>query len=452
MVFGFLLSIGISSKIWIFPPGLSTINGVFNAMGTMFSLLLTYYRALIFYIYGGSYTNCIALQNYPLRTRVHIYFLALNFWLWNRPHYRTGTHQGDLLKNLRNVAVPGTGIPLHIFAMARPLAYLFVFVLYPIFAFISAVHRAVKVSAVKDVTKAQFFCQFFQEQLLAPEDWFTLWRMNSSLASYHSLLSGSKGYRFENKWTFLREGAAAGVPVSPFLDVGELVIKDQNEEGGMGIHFFKNATEGGDWVIQRRLHNSRFINSLLPENAPLSTFRVMTASSQFCGKPIHSLSSIKNSHDYDDKSHEYVQVLSCVFRAGRAGASTDHSSILFDVDCNNGTLSLGTTNDHWYQLGPSKALRCPWLSKHDADEHDGRVIPNFNEMLDMCVRSHHKLLPDVPIVGFDVAVTQSGMWLLEANLSSNFFRGSFDKDLYFSFLDEYLRALEPLARQYSCKE
>lgn len=411
---------------------------------------MTYYRALFFYIRGGNYSDCVALQDHPLRTRVHIYFLALNFWLWDRPHYRTGTHQGDMLKNLRNVAVPGTGIPLHFFVMARPLAYFFMLVVYPILAFISAVYRSVKEPAVKDSSKINTCYQFFREQLLAPEDWFTLWRMNSTLASYHALLTKAKGYRYENKWAFLREGAATGVPVSPFLDMEELVIKDQNEEGGMGIHFFKNAIFGGDWVIQRRLHNSQFVSSLLPENAPLSTFRVMTASSQFCGKSIRSLSGKNKQHDGDNSS-EYVTALSCVFRAGRANAQTDHSSILYDVDCNNGTLRLGTTNDHWYQLGPHKALRCPWISKHDADEYNGRIIPDLKDMLDICVQSHQSLLPDVPVVGFDVALSKSGTWLLEANLSSNFFRGSFDQDLYFAFLDAYLQKLEPLARRYAAE-
>lgn len=46
----------------------------------------------------------------------------------------------------------------------------------------------------------------------------------------------------------------------------------------MGLHFFKNATAGGDWIIQERLDNDAFVNSLLPDNAPLSTMRVISAS------------------------------------------------------------------------------------------------------------------------------------------------------------------------------
>lgn len=50
------------------------------------------------------------------------------------------------------------------------------------------------------------------------------------------------------------------------------------QQGGMGLFFFKNATEGGDWIIQERLENDAFVSSLLPENAPLSTMRVISAS------------------------------------------------------------------------------------------------------------------------------------------------------------------------------
>lgn len=33
------------------------------------------------------------------------------------------------------------------------------------------------------------------------------------------------------------------------MNVENLVLKDKNEEGGMGIKFFKNAIYGGDWII-----------------------------------------------------------------------------------------------------------------------------------------------------------------------------------------------------------
>lgn len=43
----------------------------------------------------------------------------------------------------------------------------------------------------------------------------------------------------------------------------------------------------------------------------------------------------------------------------------------------------------------------------------GATIPNMQSILDMVVDSHHKLLPDVPMVGWDVAMTTKGNVLLE---------------------------------------
>lgn len=198
----------------------------------------------------------------------------------------------------------------------------------------------------------------------------------------------------------------------------------------MGIHFYKNAISGGDWIIQTRLSNDAFVASLLPENAPLSTFRIITASRA-------------GIYDGADAGAQ-AQALSCVFRAGRKGAMTDHDAILFDVDLATGTIRRGTTNMHWYQLGPRKAARTPWLClKHDYTHHPdadievtGRVVPDIGALRALCERAHGLMMPGVPLAGWDVALTaESGACLLEANLMCNFFRGTFDLDAYLGFVE-----------------
>jgi hypothetical protein len=38
------------------------------------------------------------------------------------------------------------------------------------------------------------------------------------------------------------------------------------------------------------------------------------------------------------------------------------------------TIGMGTTNDHWYRLGPKKALDTQWVSTHDITHHpDGNI-------------------------------------------------------------------------------
>ena len=146
-----------------------------------------------------------------------------------------------------------------------------------------------------------------------------------------------------------------------------------------------------------------------------------------------------------------ARLLSCVFRAGRQGAVTDHVSVLYDVDMTTGVIGLGTTNQHWYQLGLARATRCPLFSEgHTVEVHPdcgapvcGEVIPDMASIASLVREAHRKLMPGVPLVGWDVAITaEAGVCLLEANLSCNFFRASFDERVYFAFAEALLGRLE----------
>ena len=72
----------------------------------------------------------------------------------------------------------------------------------------------------------------------------------------------------------------------------------------------------------------------------------------------------------------------------------------------------------------------------------GAVVPDMAAKLNLVEDAHFKLLPDVPLVGWDVALTSKGVYLLEVNLSCNFFRGSFSLGSYVQFIDDYFVALE----------
>jgi len=291
-------------------------------------------------------------------------------------------------------------------------------------------------------TSIEKVCSAFCEQLLAPQDWFSFWRLNCRLASLHAHVTGETGYKFEDKWQFLTVGEKRGVPVSPWLKTKGLFVKHRNEEGGLGCASYVNAVAGGDWIIQECLENADTISHLLPENAPLSTLRVISG----------SRGGIKSAAHGADAE---VTCLSCVFRAGRAGAMTDHESILFNVDTTTGVIMEGTTNAHWYELGLQKVATCPWTSTHDVKCHpdtgvavSGQKLPdidgsgNMHGILRLVENAHKKLAPGVPLIGWDVAITTKGVFLLEGNFSCNFFRGSFDQDLYFRFVEDYFLDLE----------
>eukprot|EP00301_Raphidiophrys_heterophryoidea_P011598 c17740_g1_i1.p1 GENE.c17740_g1_i1~~c17740_g1_i1.p1 ORF type:complete len:408 (+),score=69.70 c17740_g1_i1:48-1271(+) len=389
--------------------------------------LYLFYSAFSYFLFGGALKHCPYFRHDEHRhTRIHIFSLALIFRLWSAEHYRSGTFQNDKLKNLRNVAFPGTGIPLSLFCHFKLTAYVGVLIFYPICALIAA---------------ARFgnFAKSFHSFLLAPDNWFSFWRLNCRMVSYHHLVTREPQYEFEDKWTFLKQGQEAGLPVTPFFKCNSIIVKHRNEEGGLGLKKYNNATTGGDWIIQEWFENSAFLRSLLPSNAPLSTFRIITTSRGL----------ITDSPTPADNGKDMIKALSCVFRAGRQNAITDHSSVLFDVDMNTGEILNGSYNWNWYQLG-LKGLWCPWsltsaaTTTHPDAPHiclTGVRIPEFQKMLDLVVKAHG-MFPQVPICGWDVALTDNGMYLLETNFSCNFFQATFDKPAYFQFVEDVFLFLE----------
>mmetsp|Transcript_34387 Transcript_34387/g.51043 ORF Transcript_34387/g.51043 Transcript_34387/m.51043 type:complete len:449 (-) Transcript_34387:187-1533(-) len=430
----------------------------FKLCGTTFS----YWRCLGHYLFGAGRTQpYLGSATPPALTpseqddtpsqlllkqhgRVHLFGLASAFWLYNKKHYRKGSYAQDLQDNLRNVAIPGTGLPLSWFVPNRLVALGLVGIAYPAVACMAAFHKYFTDSSSS-------ISEEYALRLFAPNDWFSYWRLNCNVVGMHALLRDFPiDYEMENKWTFLKEGADRGVPISPFLDTPGIVVKHRNEEGGMGIHFYKNATDGGDWIIQERILNSAWVSSLLPQKAPLSTFRVITQS-RGC-----LLKGANNSNETTDSpTVDQVTALSCVFRAGRENALTDHDSILFDVDVKTGRIGKGTTNAHWYRLGLWDGLfRCPWRSSHDYTHHPdnggaievtGKVVPDIKGILTLVEEAHAKMCPTVPLAGWDVVLSASNdvpVCLLEVNLSCNFFRGSFDTKTYLDFMEDTFRELQ----------
>jgi len=53
------------------------------------------------------------------------------------------------------------------------------------------------------------------------------------------------------------------------------------------------------------------------------------------------------------------------------------------------------------------------------------------------------MMKEVPLAGWDVAFTSEGIFLLEANLSCNFFKGTFDRVAYIDLVDAYWQQLDP---------
>lgn len=401
--------------------------------------LTSYYRALYLALYRrATYRELsVAMPTLPTEARLHVYQLCLHHRLYLEPHYRSGTFGNDSVKNLRNVALPGSGMPLSLVCMSRLILVAFLVFGVPLAAFIAALISWRRGTATSLISA-------FSASLFATGDqgraWFHYWRLNCVLASYHALRTTDPGYALEDKLTFLQRCELHQIPVSPWMRAPKVVVKHRNEEGGLGMHTYSNADSGGDWIIQEWLGNASGVARLLPDDAPLSTLRLITAS-KACARADPASGAAPSD----------ILMLSACFRAGREGASTDHSCVMFDIDVPAGVCKRGTSNAHWYQLGLQKALSCPWVSEgHTFVEHPdtgravaGEPIPGMAQCVELVRTAHLKLMPGVPLVGWDVAITKDhGTLLLEANLSCNFFRATFDVDQYCAFVESVLHFVE----------
>merc|ERR1712066_858172 len=305
--------------------------------------------------------------------------------------------------------------PLSICVLNKATVVLAGLFLIPFAAFVGSLWR--KWNGLEDSAS-----ECFRRTLLEPTDWFQLWRLNCRLASMVALATKSSDFEMEDKSKFIKTCMDKNIPVTPVMDMPKtLIAKDVLEEGGMGIHVLKNVLHGGRWILQEKLENCDDVKELLPEGAPLSTMRVLTGS--------HGALDSLGSHGGQGIQ---VKTLATVWRAGRQGASTDHSCVMVNVPSGKTSDKLGcaSTSAHWYARG-CKSLGMPVSTK------DGSI------------RAHPDMMPGVPLAGWDVAFCppkdgskEPELVLLEANLSCNFFRGSIAWDDYASLLDRHFQALD----------
>ncbi|CAK9046992.1 unnamed protein product [Durusdinium trenchii] len=390
----------------------------------MLSPLLLYWRILFFFWFGGRYADAKTRFGLSGMSSGHLYSLAMVPWLMTKPHYRTGTFKEDMLTNLRNVVLPTGiyGVPLSLWAYSRLHALVAILFVIPFAAFVGSWYRR--------IFGLDFAYACFRRSLLEPRDWFQLWRLNCRLASMTALATKSPDFDMESKWNFIKGCLDNGLPTTPALETPKiLVAKDVNEEGGMGIHVLPNVLYGGAWLLQEKLDNHPDVQQLLPKDSPLSTMRVVTGSYgalALLGRPA--------------ETKKLCNALCAVWRAGRAGASTDHSCVMVDVPQPRGeqTLGTGSSSAHWYAQG-FKSLGKPLSTADGSIAHHpdtelslcGCKLPKVKEALELCERSHEILIPSVPLAGWDVAFVAeedpkapAKLVLLEANLSCNFFRGT----------------------------
>lgn len=177
------------------------------------------------------------------RQLVHVYSLAATLRLWDHPHYRAPTFGQDVADNVRNVAIPGTGVwwragallgaaivegmqlggalhagprpapapskhvhpcasnqkvlllkntarpaacsglPLSVFCASRLTLLAFLFLVYPAASLLAAALEFVLTRGAAPLAAS------FERALLEPAHWFALWRLNCVVVALHAEVS-----------------------------------------------------------------------------------------------------------------------------------------------------------------------------------------------------------------------------------------------------------------------
>ena len=383
--------------------------------------IIKFYKTL-YYFYRYDSIDCpyFDKNEYKDDILIHLYNIYLTFKLWDLPHYRNKTYGKDIYDNFYNLYIPYTGISLYYLVYTKYIALFSILVLYPI------------------ISIYYYFTtnlDYSKKILLHPYNWFWIWRINCNLVHLTHTISKSKQYKYENKKIFLEKCVYLNIPVTSCI-YEDIILKNTNIEGGMGIHLYNNCFNNGDWIIQRKLTNSLFLQSFLPKDSPLSTLRVITYKDKLFYK--------------SSKPH----ILSACLRAGLTKQKTDHTSILFNINIENGKIGKGTMNEEWYgkntSFDDSDFVSNIALLKFDQNIRDkltyhpekgvniDRKIPKFDKIKKICTNAHLKLLNDIPIVGWDIGLTkEEDIVILEINISCNLFCANYNKQNYYKFLKTY---------------
>lgn len=247
-------------------------------------------------------------------------------------------------------------------------------------------------------------------------------------------LAGSPLRSLSDKFLFFRECSAAGVATpavyltatpgrirwtdpSRNLPAEDLFVKPINENGGTGAELWRFAGAGRWQDGWGRVHTER---ELLDRLRRLSRRRPTLARARLvnhdaleafnCG----ALATVRVLSIWDENGRP--ELTNAVFRMPtRRGSIVDNfhaGGIAAAVNMESGILGPATNfclteKARWYDVHPLTENRIT-----------GYKLPSWPDVLDVC-RKALEVFPQHPTIGFDVAILQDGVSVVEANSSSD---------------------------------
>ena len=366
-------------------------------------LIIKYYYTIFEYIFLKKGYNNIKFFKNEIEQKIMLYTFCSIYNNFNNKHYRIDTYGKDIYNNCKDLVFPSTNIPLNIVFLNKYTLIIYMLI-HPIVILL--------INIIQYFRRNIKFIESYKNMLFV-NNWFGYWRVNCNINFLYYLSTFDKDLKYEDKYLFIKKCMENHINISPLIDIDEVFIKHKYIEGGQSCFKFKNVLKGGNWIIQEKFENSEFVKNLLPNNAPLSTIRIV---------------SLSNNNNID--------IISSVFRAGLNNSKTDHNSILFDICIDSGKLLYGKSNNNWYKN--RKIQKNILFSKHPETNKtiEGNIIPEWKYIKNLIYDAHEKISPNVPIIGWDVALTDKGIFLLEANYSCSFFDADFDKSKYYKYINK----------------
>jgi len=224
--------------------------------------------------------------------------------------------------------------------------------------------------------------------------------------------------KMEDKQAFHEACRAHGLPSVPSVASreealavleagGSLFAKPRLLQWGWGACIIKSAqdpkleeilSKPEEYLLQERLANQADFLGCLSPNAPMCTARITTF-----------------------WTADGYRVLESWIRCGASGATADHmenGGTSFAVFAETGVIWKGTSGE--LMRTPGQACQQPTIRRANGAQRDiaGERLPNWAETVETCKRAHAAVAKDAFTVGWDIAFTDRGTYLVEANLLS----------------------------------
>lgn len=251
------------------------------------------------------------------------------------------------------------------------------------------------------------------------------WRYAEGRADYCGL---------DDKRVFLDACRREALPIPPTLTLtaavaegGTFIVKLPTSDLGYGVarmtsDELRDIPDDGTLIVQRPLRNHPALREIFSDDAPLSSFRVLTLRDPETGA---------------------LRVGRTAIRIGRAGSAVDNTQqggIWAQVDA-DGRILPGVTKKTFGRMHHGAPLR------HDAHPDTRRVfagleVPWAARCREMALDAHARLCPDAISLGWDLALAEEGPCFLEVNVWATCYDHDPPDDLFTPSCRAIIAALE----------